>query len=354
MTKKHKITLISAGIIVLACLILGGVLFFVLSNDSKGTAWQYPLNPYNLFKDKNVAKDLVACKLCGEKVNKKIANQYPVGVMIDNHTSARPAINLIDACVVYETLVEGGITRIMAVYADGKIDQIGPVRSARPYYLDWVSEYDGLYVHAGGSPRALELIYTYGILDMNHSENAFFRDLKGGYIAPHNLFVEIDKIRKNGKNKYELKDEIRQRFKFKKETPTDSDFINSISIDYSNYADFSVRFDYDPNNNSYLRYLGGQADLDGLSKQQIEVKNLVVQISPTWMEGDGSARIDMQTQGSGNAYVFRDGKMINATWAKIDRESKTIYSDSSGKEIKMNRGMTWISVVSDGSTLNYE
>lgn len=354
MTRKRKVALLSIGIIFLACLVLGGVLFFVFSSDSKGTAWKYPLNPYSLFKDKNVAKDLVRCKLCGEMVNQKIANQYPAGVMIDNHVEARPAVGLNDACIVYETLVEGGITRLMAVYADGGVKKVGPVRSARPYYLDWVSEYNGLYAHAGGSPRALELIYVYGILDMNHSGDAFWRDLRENYFAPHNLFVDLDKLRTNAEKKYQLEDQIRQRFRFKKETPTKADFVNSIAIDYSNYLACSVRFDYDPNNNSYLRYLGGQADLDGLSKQQVEVKNLVVQISPTWYKGDGLARIDMQTQGNGDAYVFRDGKVIKATWKKSDRESKTIYYDSSEKEIKMNWGLTWIAMVSNRSTLNYE
>jgi len=354
MTKKRKVALLSIGIILLACLVLGGVLFFVFGEGSKGAAWKYPLNPYSLFKNKAVSKDLKECKLCGKMVDKEIANQYPVAVMIDNHTQARPAVSLNDTCIVYETLVEGGITRLMAVYADGKVKQVGPVRSARPYYLDWASEYNALYVHAGGSPRALELIYTYGILDMNHSGNAFWRDIGGKYLAPHNLFVDLNKLRADGARKYQLDEQIKKRFKFKQDKVTKVDFVNSIIINYSNYAACSVRFEYDPNENSYLRYLGGTEDLDGLTKQQIEVKNLIVQISPTWYEGDGSARIDIQTQGSGDAYVFRDGKVTKATWEKSDRESKTVYYDSAGREIKMNRGLTWIAVVSNRSTLNYK
>jgi hypothetical protein len=352
---KKKVKLLSIGIIFLSIVITGGVLMIVLGRGGGGTVWKYPLNPYNLLKGKSaLAENLVTCKLCGELVDKKKANHYPVCVMIDNHLDARPAIGLQDACIVYETLVEGGITRLMPVFAERGIKKAGPVRSARPYYLDWVSEYNGLYVHAGGSPLALSLIYTYGILDMNHySGSAFWRDLGGKYLAPHNLFVNPDQVRFDGEAKYHFDPTMKQRFRFRDDQPTTKNFVNQIGINYSNYLLCSARFDYNPQNNSYLRSLGGKADLDGKTKEQVEVKNLIVQISPAYLAEAGSARLAMQTLGEGVAFVFRDGKVIKANWRKNYRIEPTRYYNLAGKEIKMNRGLTWIAVVSNQSNLNY-
>jgi len=114
-------------------------------------------------------------------------------VQVENMVDARPLSGISKANLVYEAISEAGITRLLALYVkDNSVSEIGPVRSARPYYIDWASEYGALYAHSGGSPEALRVVSDYDVLDLNEFSNGkYFWRSKSRY-APHNLYTSVE------------------------------------------------------------------------------------------------------------------------------------------------------------------
>ena len=274
-------------------------------------------------------------------------NYLPVTVMIENLASVRPQPGLQAANVVYEALAEGGITRFLAIYAAGdELSEIGPVRSARPYFMDWAAEYQGIYVHCGGSPASLAAAGDYAFFDFDQmfgNQNYFWRK-KEVPIMEHSLFtssallsfsIRDNELPANGDFEgWEFKDEAT-----KSERPDEE---KMITIDYSTF-NYKVEYKYDPDQNLYLRYNGGEEHQDALSTEQIHVKNVIVQYVKTSLAD--ASRLAMETQGEGGAIVFRDGRMINATWEKNDKNSRTYFLDEDENKIEFNRGNTWIEIV---------
>ena len=132
------------------------------------------------------------------------SNTRPYAVMIDNVAQARPHSGLDKAYLVYEIIVEGNLTRLMAVFRDVKVDEIGPIRSARPYFVDYVLENDAIYVHHGRSPQAKEQIDEYDVEDLEGLFNPagmFWRD-QNRY-APHNSYTSTDGIKDGNALRYE-------------------------------------------------------------------------------------------------------------------------------------------------------
>lgn len=299
---------------------------------------------------------LVPRRLDGVLVDPVTANFWPVAVMIDNMTTARPHSGLAVAGVVYEALVEGGCTRLMAVYeASHRTAEIGPVRSARPYYLDWVKELDALYGHCGGSNEALGAIGTRGIKDIDQITGAsrfFWRD-KSRY-APHNLFTS-SKLLDHAVLDSGLKEEkpAYDSWKFKddkslEERPSEEKFVK---IDFSSRS-WLVEYSYDRENNQYLRSMGGGPHKDKITGEQYTTKNVVVEYVSSRVT-DAKGRLHMDTIGEGKALVFRDGEAIEGTWKKGSREERTKFYDGDGKEIELNRGQTWIEIVPPERPVEY-
>ena len=301
-----------------------------------------------LIGERAAKEGLVSRRLDGVLVDPEEADFWPVAVMIDNMTTARPHSGLDKAGVVYEALVEGGCTRFMAVYETSqRADEIGPVRSARPYYLDWVKGLDALYVHCGGSNEALGAIGTGGIRDIDQITGAsrfFWRD-KSRY-APHNLFTSsklldhavLDSGLSDKKASY-------QSWKFKddkvsEERPSDEKFIK---IDFSSVS-WLVEYSYDRKNNQYLRSMGGTAHKDKITGKQYTAKNVVVQYVSSSVQ-DAVGRLAMDTIGEGKALVFRDGEVIEGTWKKGSREARIKFYNTDGREVEFNRGQTWVEIV---------
>ncbi len=295
-------------------------------------------------------------RLDGVLVDPVAANFWPVAVMIDNMTTARPHSGLDKAGLVYEALVEGGCTRFMAVYeASHRTEEIGPVRSARPYYLDWVKELDALYAHCGGSNEALGAIGTRGIKDIDQitgGSRFFWRD-KTRY-APHNLFTS-SKLLDHAVLDCGLKEQkpTFESWKFKddkasEERPSDEKFIK---IDFSSRS-WLVEYSYDRENNHYLRSMGGTAHKDKITGKQYTAKNVVVQYVSSSVQ-DAVGRLTMDTIGEGKALVFRDGEVIEGTWKKGSREARAKFYDADGREVEFNRGQTWIEIVPPERPVEY-
>ncbi|MBI5071593.1 DUF3048 domain-containing protein [Candidatus Falkowbacteria bacterium] len=265
-------------------------------------------------------------------------------VQIENMVDARPLSGVSGASLVYETLAEAGITRLLAVYAaDDDVPEIGPVRSARPYFLDWAEEYGALYAHSGGSPEALRLIPQYDIFDLNEFANGrFFWRSKSRYM-PHNLYTSVELLNeafaaKNGEVK------IFSSWQFKNEVLAEARPSEEKRAKiYFSTKTYEVGWQYDREANDYLRYQAGviQQDRDG---SEVRAKNIIVQLTDVIVLDD-VGRKDIETQGSGDAIVFQDGVRIDGTWRKETRGDRTKFFDATGAEIKFNPGVTWVEVV---------
>jgi len=265
------------------------------------------------------------------------------GVMIENSADAWPLSGVEDAYLVIEAPVEGGIPRFITFFAeDMDVEKIGPVRSARPYYIDWNDELDGLYAHVGGSPEGLDLIRQFGTLDLNEffQGEYFWRDTVRR-AAPHNVYTSTDSL---AKALTELKPEqaVYQSWLFKVDAPLDVDPL-SLTIDWGQGDLYDVKWVYQPSSNRYLRM---QAD-DAVVTQDGDsvLANNVIVMAADITVVDNVGRRHIKTVSEGDALVVQDGRIILGRWEKVERTERLRFYDSEGNEIKMNAGQTWIEVV---------
>jgi len=286
-------------------------------------------------------------------VDEDQANPRIVSVMIEDLYQARPQSGLASAPLVYATLAEGGITRFIAFFnGDEELAKIGPVRSARPYYLEWVSEFDALYAHCGGSPNALAAIDGLGINDLNqmYSYKYFWRDT--GRYAPHNLYTSSELLNTALRDNGITESEIYRPWKFKDDEPDQS--INNVSIyvDYSVGETYDAEYLYNANNNDYVRYQLGSPQQD-TNSGDIRVKNVAIIRIPAEDYETEKGRLILDISGTGEAWVFRDGLKIHGIWQKEDRTSRTLFYNEEGNEIEFNRGNTWVEVVPGERGISY-
>lgn len=270
------------------------------------------------------------------------ANLPPLATMIDNHPSARPARGLEKASVVYEAEVEGNYTRYMAVFASTEdIKQIGPIRSARGYFLDWAGELNAVYVHCGGSPEALVKITKKGINDLNEFYNGqyFWRATDGE--APHNVITSSANLNKLLENK-KISSGNYSPWLFKDDKPLTEAKNQKISIAY-NHPDFKVSWQYNAESNDYLRYLVDKPQVT-YDNNTINAKNIIIQVIPAEVV-DAKLRLDMEATGTGKATICQDGECKEGEWAKEDFHSRTKFQYLNGKEVEFNAGQTWVEVI---------
>ncbi|MDP2671743.1 MAG: DUF3048 domain-containing protein [bacterium] len=287
-------------------------------------------------------------------------NRLPLAVVIENHTDARPQTGMAKAEITYEALAEGGITRTLNIYL-APDTQLGPVRSNRPYFLDWLSEYKAGYAHIGGSPEAQAKVRQYGIKDLDQFglgaptyERVTFR------FAPHNVYTTTTKLRAAAAKKgYTGPVSIESwLFKDKEAEPEERPKKFSLKVKFgSSYSigSYDVDWIYDPKTNLYLRKNGGLVHTDAATKKQLTAKNIIVEYVPTQLAvSGGHGRLHMSTIGKGKVKIFTDGKVFTGTWKKSSREGRTRFYDKRNKEIELNRGKIWIEIVPVGSSVSFK
>lgn len=322
------------------------------------------------------------CPLNGELLPKSYRkiweSRRPLGVMIENHLDARPQSGLSDADVIYETVAEGGITRFLAVFYCKDAKLIGPVRSARVYYISMIAEYGDypLYAHVGGANTpgpadALGLIRKLdwdGYNDMNQFAIPFpyyYRDyeLLPGRATEHTMYSTTQKLWEYARVKRGLTNVDKQgnewdknfvKWKFKDDEPKQE--VTKISFDFwSNKPDYAVTWTYDPQTNTYKRFHTTTPHIDHNTNKQLTTKNVVVTFmneSPANDGYPGGHRL-YKTTGSGQALVFHDGLVVKGTWSKKDMFSRLKLTDVSGHEIAFDRGQIFIEMVPQGNTIDY-
>lgn len=295
--------------------------------------------------------------LDGVIVSASASDRWPIAVMIENLVDIRPQSGLNAAGVVYEALVEGGITRFMAIYTTTEpIDKIGPVRSARHYFVDWAEEYGGIYAYVGGSPQALGVTDSSAyITDLNQFYNAAYYYRDDQISAPHNLFSSSELLN------YALRDLALdtqpgdyQPYLFKTDPPkTDwPSAVAALQISYSS-ADYAVEWRYDAASNSYLRWNGGKTHLDANTNTQLTARNIIVQRVETTVLEAATGRLNMVTRGEGDALLFQDGEVKVGKWSKPERGQRTVFIDADGSEWQFNTGSTWIEIVPTDTQVTY-
>ena len=333
------------------------------------------------------------CPLNGLKYSKQQKQWWekhrPLGVMIENHQEARPQSGLSYSDVIYEAVAEGGITRFLAVYYCQDAGIVAPVRSARTYFLDFISEYGEfpLYAHVGGANCNLETgsgclngaradtrsqIDDYGwnlyndLNEISVSYPTFIRDydrLDREVATEHTMTSTTDKLWVYAQKKRKLTnkdadgklwDENFIKYSFKEDAKDGERPISqSIAFDFwKGYDDYSVVWDYDKSTNSYLRTNGGAPHKDLTTGNQLSAKNVVVLFMTEARANDGydgNMHMLYGTKGTGKASIFTDGVEVKGTWSKKNRESRLIIKDSKGREIEFNRGRIWFEVLAVGT-----
>ena len=350
---------ILAGIVIVVALLLAGwfgygyVKNHVRGAGNGGAARELPVQDGT---EKNCKFRRILDGICVDSENK--TNPKLVAVMIENHPDARPQSGLSQASIVYEAPVEANYTRFMAIYPLGEeFLKVGPVRSARPYYLDWLSEYhDIMYMHVGGSPDALQRITEYNIFDLNEFYRGQYYWRVDDRYAPHNVYTssrlwEQAWVDYGTDEERGMRNEEKGNWKFEDREQCSEDCVNEITISFLPPT-YEAVWKFNTSTDKYERYQMGypHTDKDGFI---IEADNVVV-IHTTTRVLDSIGRIAMDTIGEGDAIVFRDGYMIRGTWKKEMRESKTKWYDSEGNEISLKPGKTWIEVLNQNAELKFE
>ncbi len=299
-----------------------------------------------------LAEALYPAVLDGVMTDQESANRHPLGIIIENHPDARPQSGLDKASIVYEAIAEGGITRFLAIYGTYQAEKIGPVRSARTYYIDWAHGYNAFFAHVGGNMDALEKIPRDKILDLDQFRygSPYWREKDGKVASEHTMFTSTVKLQEQAStNKYSTANNFNV-VKFKDEPEGDEKASapekQKVSIVFSS-AQFNVDFEYNKATNSYKRSLAGNPHVDKISKNQINPKNIIVMTvkRKSTITKINEPGYDMTTIGTGNARIFLDGKEIKGTWKKPTVADRELFYDESGNEIVFNRGQFWICVI---------
>lgn len=299
--------------------------------------------------EEDICPNCVRRGLDGVMVLPDVANLRPFAVVIDNFQLARPQVGLASASLVYEAPVEGGLTRYLAIFDPESVPmEIGPVRSARTYFLNWARELEATFVHVGGSPDALELAKKMGKEDLNefYKGEYFWRNLK--LVAPHNVLTSKDKLNahrlENGNDKSNF-----EPWLFKEATTSGKGLINAINLKYPN--EYAVLWEYNEGSNLYERHLDNKPHFDA-SSERIVANNLVVHLA-AFRVIDDDLRLKMSTALSGQALLCQDGDCHLGKWQKDSQTKRAKYYYRSGEEFVFNAGKTWIEVIEDLKYLKY-
>ncbi|MEI6229019.1 MAG: DUF3048 domain-containing protein [Candidatus Saccharibacteria bacterium] len=285
--------------------------------------------------------------LTGTLVESESLTKRPVtGIMIENSPEARPQSGLKNSGVVFEAIAEGGITRFLALYQTEQPQLIGPVRSVRSYYVDWLAAFNASIAHIGGSAAALNEVRNgkYRDIDQFFNDNTYWRSTDR--FAPHNVytsFAKIDALNTSLGYTSSTFDSFRRIDGKAAQTQNAKSINMSISTSL-----FNSSYIYDPTNNTYARYQAGAAHLDREGGQITPSVVIALLVDEQTMMEDGY-RQNIKTIGSGRAVIFQNGTATEGIWSKSSPTSQIKFTDTTGVEILLIRGQTWITAIPNGS-----
>ncbi|MCF0132197.1 MAG: DUF3048 domain-containing protein [Pseudobutyrivibrio sp.] len=293
--------------------------------------------------------------ITGEWVDEEIGRSRPFALMIENTKDCLPQYGVGNAGIIYECPVEGSITRMMAIFDDySGMDRIGNVRSSRPYFVYFASEYEAVYGHAGGNPAAFDLI-DQGLvdnlngLDGDLSTDMYFRAKDSS--APHNLYASSDGVVAGIKDRdydmsYSSSFEPNLMFTDESDPNMVADGTNCEVIKLYYYYNHPYWI-YNKEDGLYYRYEFGKAQIDAATGEQLTAKNIILQFAD-WFSYTGSDYIGFFLNDyTGKGLYFTNGRAVEISWTKGDENTVTRYYAPSGEELELNVGKTWIQLCQD-------
>lgn len=379
----NKNRLLSVVLIIIAYLVSTGISYALFSENPKTPKTIKASLPTagtsgNLAFDETLSKT-EPCPMNGMLYSKPQKEWWekhrPIGIMVENHQEARPQSGLSSADVLYEAVAEGGITRFLAIYYCNSAENVGPIRSARTYFLDFISEYGAspLYVHVGGANQdgpadALSQIENYGWTghnDMNQFSigfPTFWRDydrLGHPVSTEHTMYSTTEKLLQFAASLRKLKakdedgipwDKGFVSYSFKEDVPgAQRPSSQKIHLEFWTIApDYAIDWIYEPTSNIYKRNNGGVAQTDLNNKKQLTAKNIVVLKMIETHANDGyenNVHLLYRTKGTGKAHIFMDGRQTLGIWRKDGRTARILLFDNEGVPIKLNKGTIWFEIL---------
>lgn len=374
--------LVSTGVSLAAFTFLGG-------GSSGGGLADNPRSRIDLSKPKTES-----CPLNGGKFTKVERQTWeerrPITAIIENHVDSRPSSGLSYADVVYEIVAEGGITRFLGVFYCNVIAEevnIAPVRSARIYFVNYATEYGNnpIFMHVGGANdfsgsgdtvrevAALEYLERIGwriprgndfdtIYDSGFP--VFWRNyerLEHEVATEHTMMASIDAAYKQAEKRILgaededgiLWDEDFVSWKFEKENPKSPVSTNISFSFWDNKPEYDVSWEYSVEGNKYLRSNGGKKQIDLINDTQLSTKNLVILFARERGPVDRNFHMFYKTIGAGDALIFQNGGVIEASWEKDSAMERTMFTDEDGDEVSFVEGTIWIEVVPYGNDVDY-
>lgn len=296
-------------------------------------------------------------ELTGEWTTEPVdTEKRPVAVMINNLKDALPSSSTKKADIIYECMVEGGITRIMPIFSDYEdLEKIGSVRSARHYFINIANEFDAIYVHFGQSAPAKKMLNKGKIDNINGLtyDAGFYRD--NSRVAPHNAYTTGERIVKgiedfSYNNKYP--EDHEKVFSFNDED-TDLENAETASTIHVNFSSYSQPyFVYNEETKLYDRYEYKAPQIDDQEPEDDNVlvfKNVIIQMSSYECINPKNDLQELTQVGEGKGYYCTNGKAIPITWKKEQKSTPTKYYLEDGSELLLNPGKTWISVIGNGT-----
>ena len=301
-------------------------------------------NPSEVEDEDEVVTLPYAAPFTGERSEEEFTKR-PVLVTINNHPKARPQSGLASADIVYEMVAEGSVTRLLALYQSELPDRIGPVRSARDYFIEIASGLDAFYVAHGYSPEA-RLLLTTGYVDningMQYDGTLFFRSRDR--VAPHNSYISGEHVME-GMDKVEARQDIEKIpslafYDLVEEVPL-SALASTIDVRYGGSEDFHHVYSYDTLTQQYSRSSGGVVTIDRETDEEIRLANvLFFEMDHQTIDAAGRQQLDLTSGGKG--YLFQAGMMKEIEWQQIDG---VLVPMENGEPAKLVPGKSWIHFV---------
>ena len=340
---KQDKTKMIIGIIVFLIIILVASVILALKIINSKKNIEEKIEIQNIIEEPIVVEEIEE-----PKINIYSGNDRPIAVMIDNHKGAQPQGGLNNAYIVYEIIAEGGESRLMAIFKGANVEKIGPVRSARHYYLDYALENDAIYVHYGWSPQAQSDIPKLNIQNINgitEGDKMFWRTKDKS--APHNVATSTKNILSIAQKKgYRITSIQESVLKYTAEdiNLNDGQIVNKVTVPYSESN--KTVYVYDEQAKMYKRYSKGKKVVDWTTKEDVTTKNIIITFvqNYTLNDGENKDRQGLRNIGEMKGYFITNGKSIPITCIKSSRGAKTIYKDIDGNEIKVNDGRTFIQI----------
>lgn len=347
--RKHKLQAI--GVVALILIAAGTAVYFLLARSVDRTDRIDASTPQFSDAEQVPVDTRVVAPLSGELVEPDLAKRPVTAIVIENSPEARPQSGLDQASIVFEAIAEGGITRFVALYQHTRPEVIGPVRSLRPYFIDWSLMYDAPIAHVGGSTEAIDQARAIGIRDIDEFSytNSFYRSTNR--YAPHNVYTDFELLDARNEAAGHTTSSF-EALKRKDDSPISAPKASSITLDVSGPL-YRVNYVYDPDANSYLRSVGGKPHIDRETSDQLSSKVVVALVVPRSVRANGTSVY--QLVGSGQAVIFQDGKVIAATWQRSSQSDQFAFSDAAQqKAVSFNAGSVWMTAVDSRALVTYQ